>query len=95
MTQSKPSEYNISETWDRCIEATLLNTSIAILGGGAAAFLLFRGNTARSFVTGLSGGTGIGLSWNKCEKAFEEAGLTTRALPQKQKPTSISEELKE
>jgi len=77
MTKSSvPSEFRISETWDKCIESALIKTSLGLIIGSAAGIVLFRGPMARGLFAGSFTGFGFGLAWNDCNVAFKKAGLT-------------------
>jgi len=65
-----------SQTWDRCIENSLVKTGYGTVIGGLGAVLLFRSPIARTGVTALFAGVGAGISIVESRLAFQ-AGAPT------------------
>mmetsp|Transcript_10770 Transcript_10770/g.12796 ORF Transcript_10770/g.12796 Transcript_10770/m.12796 type:complete len:98 (-) Transcript_10770:136-429(-) len=68
---SKPSEYKMSEMWDKCAENFFVRSGTGLLSGAAVALVFFRGGMARTAVTSLATGFGAGVSYVECKLAFE------------------------
>mmetsp|Transcript_16137 Transcript_16137/g.24347 ORF Transcript_16137/g.24347 Transcript_16137/m.24347 type:complete len:94 (+) Transcript_16137:528-809(+) len=68
---SKPSEYKISEMWDKCAENFFVRSGTGLFLGGALSIVFFRGGMSRMAVTGLATGFGAGVSFMECRLAFE------------------------
>ncbi|KDO34283.1 hypothetical protein SPRG_19101 [Saprolegnia parasitica CBS 223.65] len=67
-----PSEYRISEKWDKCIESFMVNFSAGLVAGGLTSLVLARTGAGRSALTGFGAGAGAGATWTTCSLAFEE-----------------------
>ncbi|KAL0582966.1 hypothetical protein ABG067_007099 [Albugo candida] len=65
-----PSEYKISEKWDKCFENFLLHFSAGAVAGGLTSLVLARSGLARGLITGFGAGAGSGSSWTVCQMAF-------------------------
>jgi len=74
--ESVPAEMRISETWDKCLESTLVKTSLGFVLGAASAVVFFRHSSGRGFVAGSFTGFGAALAWVDCDVAFKKAGLS-------------------
>ncbi|OQS06619.1 hypothetical protein THRCLA_20334 [Thraustotheca clavata] len=70
---SIPSEYRISEKWDKCIESFVVNFSAGLVAGGLTSLVLARTGSGRAALTGFGAGTGAGATWTTCSLAFEES----------------------
>ncbi|OQR85460.1 hypothetical protein ACHHYP_11790 [Achlya hypogyna] len=68
---SIPSEYRISEKWDKCIESFVVNFSAGLVAGGLTSLVLARTGAGRSALTGFGAGAGAGATWTTCSLAFE------------------------
>ncbi|TMW62813.1 hypothetical protein Poli38472_005431 [Pythium oligandrum] len=66
-----PSEYRISEKWDKCIENFALHFSAGLVAGGLTSIVLARTGGARGVLTGFGAGAGAGSSWTTCQLAFK------------------------
>ncbi|KAF0699361.1 Aste57867_10077 [Aphanomyces stellatus] len=67
-----PSEYRISEKWDKCVESFVVNFSAGLVVGGISSLVLARSGAGRGLVTGFGAGAGVGATWTTCSLAFEE-----------------------
>ncbi|CAH0485226.1 hypothetical protein KXD40_003034 [Peronospora effusa] len=65
-----PSEYRISEKWDKCLENFTLYFGAGLVAGGLTSLVLARSGAGRGLITGLGAGTGAGSSWTTCQMAF-------------------------
>uniref|UniRef100_M4B4T3 Uncharacterized protein n=1 Tax=Hyaloperonospora arabidopsidis (strain Emoy2) TaxID=559515 RepID=M4B4T3_HYAAE len=65
-----PSEYRISEKWDKCLENFALYFGTGLMAGGLTSLVLARSGAGRGLVTGLGAGAGAGSSWTTCQMAF-------------------------
>ncbi|KAG2787968.1 hypothetical protein JG687_00000684 [Phytophthora cactorum] len=65
-----PSEYRISEKWDKCLENFTLYFGAGLVAGGLSSLVLARSGAGRGLVTGLGAGAGAGSSWTTCQLAF-------------------------
>jgi len=54
----------------------LTKSGYGFVAGAATSFLLFRGAVARSFVTALSTGTGLGYAVKQCQDSFASAAAS-------------------
>jgi len=69
-----PSEDQISEKWDRCLENLLLNTLYGTLGGLGASILFIRVKrfpSLKYFVFGTGVGGGVSAGYTRCAIDFE------------------------
>ncbi|KOO28198.1 hypothetical protein Ctob_000828 [Chrysochromulina tobinii] len=64
-------ELKVAETWDKCIENTVLKLAYGTLAGGLAAMILFRSPSARSSIVGLGCGVGVGMGYTDCKVEFD------------------------
>ena len=69
----------MAETWDTCIENTIRKLACGTFGGALAAIVLFRSPAARSAVTGIGAGFGIGMGYTDCKQQFDAIERETRA----------------
>lgn len=90
--QDIPSEYKISEKWDKCLENFTLHFTAGLVAGGLTSLVLSRTGGARGFLTGLGAGAGAGSSWTTCQMAF--AG-DDRAKEQLAKAEQTMQEIKD
>mmetsp|Transcript_9329 Transcript_9329/g.18191 ORF Transcript_9329/g.18191 Transcript_9329/m.18191 type:complete len:93 (-) Transcript_9329:142-420(-) len=67
----KPSEYKVSEMWDKCAENFFMRSGTGLIAGGIASVVLFRGGMARMALTGITTGFGAGYAAMECRLAFE------------------------
>ncbi|RHY97765.1 hypothetical protein DYB31_001707 [Aphanomyces astaci] len=67
-----PSEYRISEKWDKCVESFVVNFSAGLVAGGVTSLVLARTSAGRAALTGFGAGAGVGATWTTCSLAFEE-----------------------
>ncbi|TDH66821.1 hypothetical protein CCR75_002414 [Bremia lactucae] len=65
-----PSEYRISEKWDKCLENFTLYFGAGLVAGGLTSLVLARTGTGRGLITGVGAGAGAGSSWKTCQMAF-------------------------
>ncbi|TYZ63024.1 hypothetical protein PybrP1_004018 [[Pythium] brassicae (nom. inval.)] len=70
-SNSVPSEYRISEKWDKCIENFTLHFAAGLVAGGLTSVVLARSGAARGVLTGFGAGAGAGSSWTTCQLAFK------------------------
>ncbi|KAJ0412910.1 hypothetical protein ATCC90586_002540 [Pythium insidiosum] len=66
-----PSEYRISEKWDKCLENFALHFTAGLVAGGLTSVVLARTGGARGVLTGFGAGAGAGSSWTTCQLAFK------------------------
>lgn len=71
-------ELKVAETWDLCIENTARKLGYGILGGVFLGFALFRAPTARSAVSGIGAGLGVGMGWSDCTHKFNDLEKTAK-----------------
>ncbi|CEG48151.1 Protein of unknown function DUF543 [Plasmopara halstedii] len=64
-----PSEYRISEKWDKCLENFTLYFGAGLVAGGLTSVVLARSGAGRGLITGLGAGSGAGSSWTTCQMA--------------------------
>ncbi|CAK4077760.1 unnamed protein product [Aphanomyces euteiches] len=70
--QRTPSEYRISEKWDKCVESFVVNFSAGLVAGGITSLVLARSGAGRAGLTGFGAGAGVGATWTTCSLAFQE-----------------------
>ncbi|CAI5744583.1 unnamed protein product [Peronospora destructor] len=87
MSENKeiPSEYRISEKWDKCLENFTLYFGGGLVAGGLTSLVLARSGAGRGLITGLGAGTGAGSSWTTCQMAFTGDANAQAALKKTEK----------
>ncbi|DAZ93681.1 TPA: hypothetical protein N0F65_008189 [Lagenidium giganteum] len=90
--QDIPSEYKISEKWDKCLENFALHFGAGLVAGGLTSLVLARSGGGRGLITGFGAGAGTGSSWTTCQLAF--AG-NDEAQARLEKSEKVIEDLKE
>ena len=70
MASGRP-ELKVSETWDACIENTIKKLAWGTLTAGLFGMIMFRAPIARSAVTGLGAGIGVGMGYTECKHEFD------------------------
>ncbi|KAI9913334.1 hypothetical protein PsorP6_005480 [Peronosclerospora sorghi] len=83
-----PSEYRISEKWDKCIENFTLYFGAGLVAGGLTSLVLARSGTGRGLITGIGAGSGAGSSWTTCQMAFAGDDNAKAALDKSDKALS-------
>lgn len=87
-----PSEYRISEKWDKCLENFALYFGAGLVAGGVTSIVLSRSGAGRGLITGFGAGSGAGSSWMTCQMAFAGDASSQAALDKADKAV---EDLKE
>jgi len=78
-------ELRVAETWDKCIENTILKFGYGALAGGFIALALFRTPTARTAAFGFGAGVGIGMGYTDTKYEFDSMDAEmSSAKPAKQ-----------
>eukprot|EP00698_Gefionella_okellyi_P004618 TRINITY_DN14224_c0_g1_i1.p1 TRINITY_DN14224_c0_g1~~TRINITY_DN14224_c0_g1_i1.p1 ORF type:complete len:144 (+),score=21.72 TRINITY_DN14224_c0_g1_i1:35-466(+) len=65
------SEKLLKAKWDRCIETSIVKTSVGTVIGGLASLILLRKPVSRALGTGLGAGFGMGFAYSECRYDFE------------------------
>uniref|UniRef100_K3X912 MICOS complex subunit MIC10 n=1 Tax=Globisporangium ultimum (strain ATCC 200006 / CBS 805.95 / DAOM BR144) TaxID=431595 RepID=K3X912_GLOUD len=87
-----PSEFRISEKWDKCIENFTLHFAAGLVAGGLTSVVLARSGAGRGVLTGFGAGAGAGSSWTTCQLAFKGDSDAQAALDKSDK---LVDEIKE
>jgi len=74
-------ELRVAETWDKCIENTILKFGYGALAGGFIALVLFRTPTARTAIAGFGAGVGIGMGYTDTKYEFDHMDADMSAKP--------------
>ncbi|CAH0482637.1 unnamed protein product [Peronospora belbahrii] len=80
-----PSEYRISEKWDKCLENFALYFTTGLVAGGLTSVVLARSGAGRGLITGLGAGMGAGSSWTTCQMVFAGDANAQAALKKTKK----------